>query len=140
MAQHDRDAVLMRTEGVFARMQFVTACFLAFAHGSNDVANAIGPAAAVISALTTQSVEDQAQIPTWLLLIGGVGIVAGLAAFGRKVIHTIGQQIANYSLARFCRRIWSGTHYSIGYDYGPALVYHPCARGSRDRGGIRPRY
>lgn len=81
-------------------MQLITACFLAFAHGSNDVANAIGPAAAVISALTTQSVADQANVPTWLLLVGGVGIIAGLAVFGRKVIHTVGQKITEITPSR----------------------------------------
>jgi PiT family inorganic phosphate transporter len=96
----DRDAALQKTESIFARMQLITACFLAFAHGSNDVANAIGPAAAVISALTTNSVEDQAYIPGWLLFIGGIGIIIGLAVFGRKVIQTIGQKITEITPSR----------------------------------------
>jgi inorganic phosphate transporter, PiT family len=95
-----RDAVLLKTEGIFAKMQMVTACFLAFAHGSNDVANAIGPAAAVISALTENSVSDETYIPPWLLLLGGIGIVIGLASFGRKVIQTIGQKITEITPSR----------------------------------------
>lgn len=95
-----RDEILSKTESVFARMQLVTACFLAFAHGSNDVANAIGPAAAVISALTDQSVRDETYVPFWLLLIGGVGIVVGLASFGRKVIQTVGEKITEITPTR----------------------------------------
>jgi inorganic phosphate transporter, PiT family len=100
MTGHERDKILAKTESIFARMQFITACFLAFAHGSNDVANAIGPAAAVISALTNNSVQDQSYVPTWLLLVGGVGIILGLAAFGRKVIQTVGQQITEITPSR----------------------------------------
>ncbi len=98
--RHDREKVLALTEKIFARMQFVTACFLAFAHGSNDVANAIGPASAVISALTDNSVSNETQIPFWLLLVGGLGIVVGLAAFGRKVIQTVGQEITEITPSR----------------------------------------
>lgn len=89
----EREKILSRTESIFAKMQWVTACFLAFAHGSNDVANAIGPAAAVIAALTEKTVGEETAIPIWLLFIGGIGIVLGLAAFGRKVIRTVGQEI-----------------------------------------------
>lgn len=96
----ERDLLLQKNEGIFAKMQLVTACFLAFAHGSNDVANAIGPAAAVISALTSHSVQDQAHVPTWLLVVGGLGIIAGLASFGRKVIQTVGQKITEITPSR----------------------------------------
>lgn len=98
--ERDRDQALQQVEHSFAKMQLITACFLAFAHGSNDVANAIGPAAAVISALTTHSVEDQAYIPGWLLFIGGIGIIAGLAVFGRKVMQTVGQKITEITPSR----------------------------------------
>lgn len=96
----DREKILLLTETIFSRMQWVTACFLAFAHGSNDVANAIGPAAAVISALTEQTVSDQTLVPFWLLVVGGVGIVLGLASFGRKVIKTVGQEITEITPSR----------------------------------------
>lgn len=99
-ASSDREKILHKTESIFAKMQWVTACFLAFAHGSNDVANAIGPAAAVISALTDKTVGDETSIPTWLLLVGGIGIVVGLAIFGRKVITTIGQEITEITPSR----------------------------------------
>lgn len=96
----DREKILSRTESIFARMQWVTACFLAFAHGSNDVANAIGPAAAVIAALTEKTVGDETSVPGWLLFVGGIGIVLGLAAFGRKVIQTVGQEITEITPSR----------------------------------------
>lgn len=96
----DRNKSLWVAEKIFASMQYVTACFLAFAHGSNDVANAIGPASAVISALTDNAVEFETNIPFWLLLLGGLGIVFGLAFFGRKVIDTVGQDITEITPSR----------------------------------------
>ncbi len=94
----NREEKLIENERIFARMQFVTACFLAFAHGSNDVANAIGPAAAVISALSTD--VEAGKIPLWLLMLGGIGIVVGLAVFGRKVIETVGKSITEITPSR----------------------------------------
>jgi PiT family inorganic phosphate transporter len=96
----DREEALVITEKIFACMQYVTVCFLAFAHGSNDVANAIGPAAAVISALANNSVDFETNIPFWLLLVGGVGIVLGLVFLGRKVIDTVGKEITEITPSR----------------------------------------
>jgi PiT family inorganic phosphate transporter len=95
-----RDEVLTLVEKIFARMQFVTGAFLAFAHGSNDVANAIGPASAVVSALQENNVDSETHVPFWLLLLGGIGIVVGLSIFGRKVIDTIGQGITEITPSR----------------------------------------
>lgn len=96
----NRDQSLEITERIFSRMQYVTAGFLAFAHGSNDVANAIGPASAVVSALLEQSVQSEAAIPLWLLVVGGLGIVVGLATMGRKVILTVGEGITEITPSR----------------------------------------
>lgn len=87
-------------ERVFAILMVVTACSMAFAHGSNDVANAIGPLAAVISVASTGIVGGQSSIPFWVLLIGGCGIVVGLATFGRHVIATVGQKITHLTPSR----------------------------------------
>lgn len=87
-------------ERVFAILMIVTACSMAFAHGSNDVANAIGPVAAVISVATSGVVGGQSSIPFWVLLIGGVGIVVGLATYGRHVIATVGQKITHLTPSR----------------------------------------
>lgn len=78
----------------------VTACSMAFAHGSNDVANAIGPLAAVISVASTGVVGGESAIPPWVLLIGGTGIVIGLATYGRHVIATVGQKITHLTPSR----------------------------------------
>ena len=88
------------SEKVFSVLQIVTACFVAFSHGSNDVANAIGPVAAVVEGLKTGSLEQEVPVPFWLLLLGGVGIVLGLATYGRHVIKTVGESIINLRPSR----------------------------------------
>lgn len=87
-------------ERVFGILMIFTACAMAFAHGSNDVANAVGPLAAVVSVVTTQSVSAEAVVPAWVLLIGAAGIVIGLATYGWKVIATIGKKITELTPSR----------------------------------------
>ena len=87
-------------ERVFGVLMVVTACSMAFAHGSNDVANAIGPLAAVISVASTGAVAAKASLPIWVLMLGGVGIVAGLATFGIRVISTVGKKITQLTPSR----------------------------------------
>ena len=83
-------------EKVFAILMVVTACCMAFAHGSNDVANAIGPLAAVVSVVSNGGqISSNATLAPWILPLGGIGIVAGLALFGQRVIKTIGQGITH---------------------------------------------
>lgn len=80
-------------ERVFAVLMVITACSMAFAHGSNDVANAIGPVAAIVSVAQSGVVGQDAPVPIWILLLGGAGIVIGLATYGRHVIATVGGRI-----------------------------------------------
>jgi inorganic phosphate transporter, PiT family len=87
-------------ERVFGVLMIVTACGMAFAHGSNDVANAIGPVAAVVSVATSGVVGQQSPIPLWILVLGGIGIVVGLATFGIRVITTVGQKITHLTPSR----------------------------------------
>ena len=87
-------------ERVFGVLMIVTACGMAFAHGSNDVANAIGPLAAVITVAHTGAISAQASVPLWVLVIGGGGIVVGLATFGRHVIATVGKKITQLTPSR----------------------------------------
>ncbi len=87
-------------ERIFAVMMIFTASAMAFAHGSNDVANAVGPMAAVISTAQTGLVTSQAALPPWVLLIGGIGIVIGLATFGFRVIATVGKKITELTPSR----------------------------------------
>lgn len=88
-------------EKVFAILMIVTACAMAFAHGSNDVANAIGPLAAVVSIVDNGGqIAAKSAIAWWILPLGGFGIVAGLAIFGHKVIATIGTGITHLTPSR----------------------------------------
>ncbi len=87
-------------EKMFAYLQIISACFVAFAHGSNDVANAIGPVAAILEVVRTGTVAITGQIPPWLLAFGGFGIVVGLATWGWRVIETIGRKITELTPTR----------------------------------------
>jgi PiT family inorganic phosphate transporter len=88
-----------QVERVFRYLQVITACFVAFAHGSNDVANAVGPLAGIVAMFDgtvfrdTATIGEAVPVPIWVLLIGGLGIVIGLATYGYKVIETIGTKI-----------------------------------------------
>ena len=97
----DREFHFTNVERVFAILMVFSACAMAFAHGSNDVANAIGPLAAIHSVLSSGGlVASKAALPTWILLLGGVGIVIGLATYGYRVIETIGHQITHLTPTR----------------------------------------
>ncbi len=97
----DREFHYASVEKIFVPMMIFTACAMAFAHGSNDVANGIGPMAAGIDVVRSGGeVAQQAALPIWLLLLGGTGIVIGLATMGRKVMHTIGTRITELTPSR----------------------------------------
>jgi phosphate/sulfate permease len=88
----------------------ISACFLAFAHGANDVANAVGPLAAVISITREGLVTAKAGVPVWVLALGAVGIVIGLATWGYKVMETIGTKITQLTPSRgFAANIGAAT-------------------------------
>lgn len=80
-------------ERIFKILQAVTACLLAFSHGSNDVSNAIGPFAAMYTMWRNASVGSFVSIPIWILVLGGAGISTGLGLFGRPVMETVGKKI-----------------------------------------------
>ena len=95
------DVVFNGVERVFAVLMVFTACAMAFAHGSNDVANAVGPLAAVVSIVQSGGeVASKSIMPWWILLLGGGGIVAGLAMLGYKVIETVGRNITELTPSR----------------------------------------
>ncbi len=87
-------------EKIFVYLQILSACFVAFAHGANDVANAIGPLSAVINVLDTGTVLMKSRVPIWILVLGGLGIVIGLATWGWRVIETIGGKITELTPTR----------------------------------------
>ena len=87
-------------EKIFGVLMVFTACGMAFAHGSNDVANAVGPVAAIVSIVKTGVVAQQSSLATWILLLGAVGIVLGLATYGWRVIRTVGKNITELTPSR----------------------------------------
>ena len=99
--EHDIDNRFGSVERVFAILMVFTACSMAFAHGSNDVANAVGPLAAIAS--TVQSggeIAAKSVMPWWILLVGALGIVVGLATYGWRVITTVGRKITELTPSR----------------------------------------
>ncbi|RLA57990.1 MAG: phosphate permease, partial [Gammaproteobacteria bacterium] len=97
----DAESRFDNVEQIFAVLMVFTACSMAFAHGSNDVANAVGPLAAIAS--TVQSggeIAAKSAMPWWILLVGGLGIVVGLATYGWKVIMTVGRRITELTPSR----------------------------------------
>jgi len=87
-------------ERIFVYLQILSACFVAFAHGANDVANSIGPLSAVLEVLKTGQVAMKTTVQPWVLMLGGVGIVVGLATWGWRVIETIGKRITELTPSR----------------------------------------
>jgi PiT family inorganic phosphate transporter len=96
--RHTRFATVERVFGV---LMIFTACAMAFAHGSNDVANAVGPVAAVVGIVNSGGqLAQSSALPVWILLLGGGGIVIGLAMYGRHVIATVGNNITELTPSR----------------------------------------
>ena len=89
-----------RVERIFVVLQILTACAIAFAHGSNDVANSIGPLAAISHAVQGMDLGSKAPVEPWMLAIGGIGIVIGLATWGYRVMETIGKKITELTPSR----------------------------------------
>jgi len=97
----DPDNRFASLERLFGVLMIFTACSMAFAHGSNDVANAIGPLAAINGVIQSGGVFDtRSSLPPWILLLGATGIVAGLATMGYRVIVTIGRNITELTPSR----------------------------------------
>ncbi len=115
-----------RVEKVFVVLQIMTACAVAFAHGSNDVANSIGPLAAVHSIVTTGSAGSEAAVQPWMLAIGGLGIVVGLATWGYRVMETIGTKITELTPSRgFAAELAAATTIVIASRFGiPVSTTH----------------
>ncbi len=149
----DRDFHFASVEKVFTPMMIFTACAMAFAHGSNDVANGIGPMAAVVSIVQSGGmVAQKSGLPIWILVLGGVGIVVGLATMGYKVMQTIGTQITELTPSRgFCATLAaaatvvmasrtglpvSTTHIAVGAVIGVGLARGVGAIDLRVIGGI----
>ena len=95
------DVTFDGVEKVFAVLMVFTACAMAFAHGSNDVANAVGPLAAIANVVQSGGqIAAKSTMPAWILLLGGIGIILGLAMLGYKVIETVGRNITELTPSR----------------------------------------
>ena len=119
-------------------LQVMSASFQAFSHGANDVANAIGPVAAIVTIVQTQKAEMQVAIPTWLLFLGGLGLAFGIYTWGHRVMETVGKKITHITPTRgftaefstattvlICSRLGmpvSTTHTAIGNIIGVGLA------------------
>ena len=127
-------------ERLLARFQLLSACFVAFAHGSNDVGNAIAPLAAISYIIRTGNVPlDGIAIPLWILVLGGVGIVAGLAVWGKKVIATIGEGIIPLQPSGgFCAELATATTILLASRLGlPVSTSHALVGGVVGIGLVR---
>jgi PiT family inorganic phosphate transporter len=107
----DKEHHYASVEKVFVPLMMFTAAAMAFAHGSNDVANAIGPLAAVVSIVQSGGeVMQSAGLPIWILVLGGVGIVVGLSTMGYRVMETIGTKITELTPTRgYCATLAAAT-------------------------------
>lgn len=119
-------------------LQVLSASFQAFSHGANDVANAIGPVAAIVVVIQTHKVSMEVPVPLWLLLIGGVGLAFGVYIWGHRVMETVGEKITSITPTRgfsaefgtattvlICSRLGmpvSTTHVAIGNIIGVGLA------------------
>jgi PiT family inorganic phosphate transporter len=91
---------LEQVEQVYVPLVIISSCAVAFAHGANDVANSVGPLAAVANILKTGTVEMKVAVPLWILMLGGAGIVIGLGTYGYRVMGTVGTKITEITPTR----------------------------------------
>ncbi|MEG4327117.1 inorganic phosphate transporter [Microcoleus sp. herbarium5] len=114
-------------EQQMARFQVLSACFVAFAHGSNDVGNAVAPLAAIAYIRRTGSFPlEDFSVPLWILVVGGAGIVIGLAIWGKNVIATVGEKIIELQPSGgFCAELATATTVLLASRFGlPVSTSH----------------
>ena len=138
IAQPEQDTQIV--EKIMAKFQVISACFVAFAHGYNDVGNAIAPLAAIVYVLANNTVPlTDIDVPIWILILGGLGIVAGLAVQGKKVIATIGEDIITLVPSTgFCAEIATATTILFASNLGlPVSTSHALVGGVVGIGLVR---
>ncbi len=124
-------SAFVQVERIFIYLQIISAGFVAFAHGSNDVANAIGPLATAIETAKAGAIPKIAPIPLWILGLGAVGIVFGLATWGWRVMRTIGERITELTPSRgFCAEFAAALTVLLASVYGlPISTTHTLVGG-----------
>jgi PiT family inorganic phosphate transporter len=90
----------LTVESIFRKLQIVTSCYVAFSHGANDVANAIGPVAAIVPLAQGFKLGETVDVPVYLLALGGIGIAFGCWTWGRRVMKTVGGRITSLTNTR----------------------------------------
>ena len=139
---------------LFATPLIAAAALLSFAHGANDVANAVGPLAAIVSIIEHGEMAAAVNVPVWIMVIGAVGISAGLLIYGPRVVRTVGQEITRLDEARaYCVALsaaitvlaasWLGlpvssTHIAVGRVFGVGFLREFIANRRRNGGGKQP--
>lgn len=119
------------TQNLFSFLQVLTAVFGSFAHGGNDVSNAIGPLVAIWVTATSGSAAQKAPVPIWILLLGGVGISAGLWIWGRRVMKTMGEDLTKITPSSgFCIEIGSALTVLLASNIGIPISTTHCKVGS----------
>jgi len=160
-----RPLVARQAEGLENRKKAINALFaiplicaaglLTFAHGANDVANAVGPLAAIVGALTSGAVAAKVTVPIWVLVVGGLGISIGLALFGPRLVRTVGEKITKLNPIRaFCVALSaaitvliasalglpvSSTHIAVGGVFGVGFlreILHARFRDDMERAAV----
>lgn len=127
----DMEQNVEEVEGIFRRLQIMTASYVALSHGANDVANAIGPVAAIYIIARQQTLIETAEIPVFMLVLGGVGLSLGIALLGHKVIATVGNRITTLTHTRgFAVNFSTATTVLVASNLGmPVSTTHSCVGG-----------
>jgi sodium-dependent phosphate transporter len=120
-----------RIESVFAYLQIFTSICTSFAHGANDVSNAVGPLAAIWYIHENGAVASKIEVPYWVLAIGGFGIVVGLATYGVKIMEVLGKNITYISPSRgFSAELATALVISFCSKYGLPVSSTQCITGA----------
>ncbi len=127
----EKEESVEEVEGIFRKMQIMTSAYVALSHGANDVANAIGPVAAIYILARHHELVQAAEIPLFMLVLGGVGLSTGIALLGKKVIATVGSKITTLTNTRgFAVDFSAATTVLIASNLGmPVSTTHACVGG-----------
>jgi len=131
-AKHDP-----KTERLFSYLQVFTACMTSFAHGANDVANAIAPASAIIQIYKTGEIESKSEVPKWILAMGGFGIILGFVLYGYKIIKAVGYKLTAITPSRgFCIELATSLAVLIASYLGIPVSSTQCLVGATVGAGV----